>query len=274
MLKPRPRFAGVPIVLGCALLAPAGVSGQGFEGVIQQQVRTAMPQAVAPLAGAGAADPGKVLDAVAGRLAAAPAPLVTRQQMTITVKGAKMRVDGARGTSPGSYSILDAGTGTMYTVMPAQKQVMVATARDVTALQKAMQQQMGLPAPSTAAPKRTALGTKALLGVRARGYRLVSADGAAVVWIDPALGPGLARFNSMQSQMAAGASALQNAVRQLGFPLQSQLVVKAPPMLGPGWMYNESTITAVQRHPVPDSTFALPAGFKQVRLGAGRAPAR
>ncbi len=256
------------------LLLASALSAQGFEGVIQQRVQTVMPQAVTGLVGNDQQDPAAILEAVTNALGRARAGTVMRQDVTITVKGDKMRIDGSVGAAgPGSFSILDAAKATTYTVIPAQKQIIVAAEQDVAAMQKQMQERMGLPAPSGAKPKLVGLGAGTVSGLKAEGYRLTAEDGAAVVWVNSELGTALAPFNSMQAQMAMGATPLQNAVRALGAPIASQIVMKAP-MAGGGWLYNQATITSVKKQPVADALFQLPADYKQVNLsqmmGAGR----
>ena len=256
------------------LLVPAVLAAQGFEGVIRQRVRTVMPQEIADVAGEGKTGPADMLDEIAHRLVLGTPTGVLEQDVTLTVKGTKMRIDGAVGAAgPGTYSVLDASSATMYTVIPAQKQILVATKADMLAMQQQLQQRAGQEAPAPARPQMTSLGAKSVAGVASKGYRLISPDGAADVWIDPMLGAALAQFNSMQSGAGLGASPIQDAVRALGVPVKSQIVMKSP-MLGGGWLFNEAEVTSISKQPVADALFALPADYKRVSLGQMTGPGR
>jgi hypothetical protein len=262
--------AAVPVLL----LVPAALAAQGFEGVIRQRVRVVMPQAIAGVAGKESTDPAEILDAVAAGIGAGTSEGVLQQDVTLTVKGTKMRIDGAVGAAgPGSYSVVDAARATMYTVIPAQQQILVATQADLTAMQQQLRQRAGQEAPATARPKMTSLGAKRVAGVAANGYRLTSPDGAANVWIDPLLGAALAPFNSMQAGTGMGATPIQEAVRALGVPIESQIVLKSP-MFGGGWLFNAAEVTSISKQPVADTLFALPADYKQVSLGQMMGPGR
>jgi hypothetical protein len=255
------------LLVAAAVSTPVALSAQGFEGVVKQQVKQVMPQGVETLAGADAANPEKALDAVSAKLATADASLVTSLDVTVRIKGSKMRVDGAGSANgaPDAYSVLDAGTSTVYTVLPSQQRIMVISGDDFATIRKALEAQ-GMPAPSTTPPTRTDLGQKTINGVKATGYKLVSPDGVAVVWVDPARKDVLAGFAALQQKAAIGGSSVDAAARELGFPVRSQALVKAPPMMGEGWRYTESLVTSVQQQPVADDVFAMPAGYTQVRL--------
>ncbi len=269
------NFRGLRATAGAAalLLLPAALAAQGFEGVIKQRVRMVMPQEIADIAGEDKTDPAEMLDEIADKLVRDNRIGVMEQEVTLTVKGTRMRIDGTVGAAgPGSYTVLDAASATIYTVVPAQKQILVATQADMTAMQQQLRQRAGQePVPTR--PKVTPLGPKSVAGVASNGYRLTSADGAANVWIDPQLGAALAPFNSMEAGAGWGVSPLQDAVRALGVPVKSQVVMKSP-MLGGGWLFNEAEMTSVQWHPVADALFALPADYKQVTLGQMTGPGR
>lgn len=254
------------LLTAALLTAPAALAAQGFEGVIQQEVKSALPQAVSALAGADATNPGQVLDAILARLATADSTSVVTVRATIRVKGVRMRTDGALAAqgAPDGYAILDAGKATVYTIFPAQKTVGFATADAMAEVQKRLQAQAP---PAEAPPTRTDLGIRVVNGVQAHGYRLTAPDGVAVVWVDPARKGTLAIFEALQRKLAGpNVGGLQKAVGDLGFPVLQQVVVKAPPLLGSGWLFSQMSVTSVKRESVSDDQFVVPADYRQVDL--------
>ena len=245
-----------------SLAAP--LAAQGFEGTMKQLQVTVMPQGVATLAGA-ATDPAQILEAVAAKVKGADASLVMTQDMTVAVKGARMRVDGmGGGMGPGAYSIMDGGASMIYMVAPQMKQIMFLSGTDAPAFAQKMVERMGMPPAASTAPVTTDLGVKQVAGVQAHGYKLVTPDGVCIVWVDPALKDVFAPFKDFQQKMSGlnpGTGQLQAAMGALGFPILAQMVVKAPPMMGQGWLYSETTISQVQKAPVGDDLFVLPADF-------------
>ncbi len=251
------------LVVAALACAPATLSAQGFEGVIQQEMKEALPEGVAALAGSDTADAGKVLNAILAKLATDTTHIAT-MHATVQVKGARMRSDGAMAAqgAPDGYAILDAGKSTVYSVFPSQKTVGFATAAAMAELQKRMPQ----PA-AQAAPPRVDLGEKVINGVKAHGYRLTTPDGIAVIWVDPAMKGTLDVFEALQRKFAGpNLGALQAAVGNLGFPVLQQMLIKAPPMLGAGWLFTQMSVTSTKREAVPEERFTIPADYKQVDL--------
>ncbi len=261
----------LPALLSLVLAAPAGLAAQGFEGTLKQTHTAVMPQGVAALAGADVTDPARILDALADKVKTADPSYVNTQDMTLTVKGAKMRVDGmSGGMGPGSYALMDAEAGMVYQVAPAQKQIMTISAAEVPMVAKRMAEQMGItPAATPAAPTTTDLGMKTVGGLQLHGYRVTTADGVGTVWVDPAMKNAFDAFKDFQQKMSAmnpGTGQMEAALQGLGFPVLLDYVSKAPPMLGQGWMYTHVEISDVQKHAVADDVFALPADFTKVSV--------
>ncbi len=258
-MKPsRTLLALLPLALAAPLAA------QGFEGTMKQQQVTVLPQGVAALAG-DAKDPAQILEAVAAKVKGADASLLMTQDMTVAVKGTKMRVDGMGGQmGPGAYSVMDAGAAMVYMVAPQMKQIMFLSGADAAGFAQKMSERMGITPSTASAPVTTDLGTKQIAGVQAHGYKLVTPDGVGIVWVDPALKDVFAAFKDFQQKMSGlnpGVGQLQAAMGALGFPVLAQIVVKAPAMMGEGWLYNETTVSQVQKGPVADDLFTLPADF-------------
>ncbi len=44
------------------------------------------------------------------------------------------------------------------------------------------------------------------------------------------------------------------------------MLIKAPPMLGPGWLFTQMSVTSIKRQAVPEERFTIPADYKQVDL--------
>ncbi len=261
----------LPALLSLALAAPAALAAQGFEGTLKQTHITVMPQGVAALAGADATDPAKILDALGEKVKGADPSYLTTQDVTVTVKGTKMRMDGIAGAmGAGAYALMDVGAGMVYQVMPAQKQIMTISAAEAPAVAKKLAEQMGIPpAASTAPPTTTDLGVKTIDGVQAHGYRVTTADGVGYVWVDPAMKGAFDAFKDFQQKMSAlnpGTGQLQAALQDLGFPVLLEFVSKAPPMLGQGFLYSHIEVSQVQKQPVADDVFTLPADFTKVSL--------
>ncbi len=259
-------------LLSLAAAAPAGLAAQGFEGTMKQQQLVVMPQGVSALAGADVTDPGKILDALGVKVKGADPSYVNSTDMTVSVKGTRMRVDGmAGGMGPGSYAVMDAAAGMVYQVVPAQKQIMTMSAAEAPLVAKRIAEQMGMTPPAAGAPAPTTadLGVKAIGGVQAHGYRITSPDGVGVVWVDPAMKNAFDAFTDFQQKMAAmnaTGGQLQAAMMGLGFPVLTELVVKAPATMGQGFLYTRVEVGEVQKQPVADEVFVLPADFTKVSI--------
>jgi len=264
----------IPVVLALtALTAPAAASAQGFEGVIKQQTTMVLPQGVAALAGADAAgtDLLKILQAVAPKIDGADPSVLQKQEMTMSLKGKKLRLDMAAAGMPGGFfTIMDAASDVTYTVMPAMKQVITTSAAEMAEMRKQMGARMGLPdSAALAAPYTiTELGTRGIHGAQAHGYRVVTPTMVSELWVDPALTAIMAAFQGLQQQMSrmSPEGAWQTALREKGFPIQTTGVMKAPAMLGEGWMVTRADVTSVQKGPVADSVFVVPADYTQRKM--------
>ncbi len=261
----------LPALLSVVLAAPAGLAAQGFEGTMKQTQIVVMPQGVAALAGADLTDPAKILESLTGKVKGADPSYVNTTDMTVAVKGPKMRMDGASGAmGAGAYMLMDAAAGMVYQVVPAQKQIMTISMAEAPLVAKKMAEQMGITPPANpAAPTTTDLGVKDIGGVQAHGYRVTTADGVGNVWVDPAMKNAFDAFKDFQEKMAGlnpGSGQLQATLQALGFPIVLEFVSKAPPMLGQGFVFTHMEVSQVQKQPVGDDAFALPADFTKVSI--------
>ncbi len=256
------------VLLGLAL--PVGLAAQGFEGTMKQKQIMLMPQGVAAVAGAELTDPQKVLEALAGKAQGADPSYAMTTDMTVTVKGAKMRIDGLNvGMGGTGYAVIDAAAGMMYTVVPQQKQIVTMSAADADAVAKKVYEQMGITPPANTTPTTSDLGVKTVGGVQAHGYRVVVPDGVGVVWVDPAMKTAFAAFDAFQQKMTGlnpGVGSIQAAMLALGFSVLTEFVAKAPPMMGQGFLYSHVEVSQVQKQPVADDVFALPADYTRVTM--------
>lgn len=251
---------------------------QDFEGVLAQRVLTVLPGGTARLAGEGASDPAALLDVSAERVAALDSGLVQRQEVTISVKGDRMRIDGiggARGPMAGAYTLLHGSEGLAMMVMPASKRIVVITAEDAQAMaerMRAMARQAsgggGGPAPE-AAPAVSELGERTVSGYTVRGLRVAGGGGAGEAWVAPELLAPFARFDEANRRLRAmspvGTSVVLDAAERLGYPLVVRTVAKAPPFMGggQGMVLTLTEVTSVRRGPVSDDLFQVPTDYTQ-----------
>ena len=258
----------LPALLALSLAAP--LAAQGFEGTMKQLQIMVMPPGVATLVGAGVTDPQQILDALATKVKGGDPSLVMTSEMTVSVKGAKMRIDGMNmGMAGTGYAIMDAAAGMMYTVVPQQKQIFVLAMADAPMVARRMAEQMGVQPPSTTPAVTTDLGVQPAGGVQAHGYRVTLPEGVGVVWVDPAMKTAFDAFKGMQEKMTGlnpGTGRVQAALMAFGFPMLSQMLTKAPAMAGEGWVYNHVETSEVRRQPVADDLFVVPADYTQVNM--------
>lgn len=266
MQTSRSRYA----LLLLALALPAGLAAQGFEGTMKQKQIMLMPQGVAAVAGADVTDPQKLLEALTAKAPGADPSYAMTTDMTVTVKGSKMRIDGLNAGMGGTgYAIIDAAAGVMYTVIPQQKQIITMAAADADAVARKLYEQMGVTPPAKTPPTTSDLGTKTVFGVQAHGYRVGVPDAAGVVWVDPAMKSAFSAFDSFQQKMAGlnpGSGSIQAAMLTLGFPVLTDFVAKAPPMMGQGFLYSHVEVSQVQKQPVADDVFVLPTDYTRVTM--------
>ena len=262
----------IPVVLALtALTAPAAASAQAFEGVLKQHMTTVMPPGVAALAGADTSDRGKVLAAVAAKLEGVDPSLVQTMDITSYVKGAKMRVETAGAAGQGFFAVLDAATDSIFMVIPAMNRVMVGTMDQMGEFQKRNRQRMGMEdlAALVASPTLTELGESTIGGIHARGYRATSAGSLSETWVDPSQkDPDLGKLTGMLQKMngATMDSSFQLLMRSKGRVLRTMSIMKAPPMLGAGWMVSRIEAAPPAPQAVPDSLFVLPTEYARVNL--------
>ncbi|HEX2207766.1 MAG TPA: DUF4412 domain-containing protein [Longimicrobium sp.] len=251
---------------------------QDFEGVLTQRVLTVLPGGTEKLAGGAVSDPAALLDVPAEQVAALDSGLVQRQEVTITVKGDRMRIDGiggARGPMAGAYTLLHGSEGLAMMVMPASRRIVVITADDARAMAERMRGMAraasgGAAAPEAeAAPAVTELGERTLDGYTVRGLRVTGGGGAGEAWVSPELLAAFARFDEANRRLRAmsplGTSAVLEAAERLGYPLVVRTAAKAPPFMGggEGVVLTLTEVTSVRRDPVSDDLFQVPADYTQ-----------
>lgn len=259
------------IALIAFALLPAGAWAQGFEGVLKQKLTTVMPQGVATLAGADTAGREKVLAAVGAKLDAADPSLVQIQDMTSYVKGTKLRIEGAGGFGPGGYAILDAATDSMFVVVPAMSRVLVATIGEMGEIQKQNATRAGIDVATLAANLAVSdFGESTVAGVKVHGWRIANDAMLAVHWFDPSVkDPDMPAIESMMRRMSGGLnsdSATQALLKGKGHSVRVLSIMKAPPIMGAGWMVTRIESAPLEKRAVEDAMFTLPADLQRTRL--------
>jgi hypothetical protein len=190
------------------------------------------------------------------------------------VKGARLRVETAAAGAAGGmsfFAVFDAAADSVFMVLPTMSRVMVGTIAEMGEFQKRSRQRMGMEdvAALVASPTLTELGESTIGGIRARGYRATTAGSLSETWVDPSQkDPDLGKLTGMMQKMsgATGDTAFQALMRSKGRVLRTLSIMKAPPMLGAGWMVSRIEAAAPVRQAVPDSLFVLPAEFARMNL--------
>jgi len=171
---------------------------------------------------------------------------VDSQQMQ--VKGTRMR--SATGDMPGmgaGYMLMDAATGMMQMVMPAQRSYTEVSMRD------------GQRSPAEEAPDEVTvepLGrTQVIGGLRCTGYRVTDQDDVSIVWTtsDPAFRDLFETQMRIVPDDDAGVKRIRSLLARYGYPVMTQEVEQDGRYRVEVW--------SLERQRLADSLFTIPAGF-------------
>jgi uncharacterized protein DUF4412 len=262
------------LLLPLALATPWRAVAQVFEGVVKQRVITVLPSGVEALLGGPGQDPSKLFDIPLNKLTELDTSKLRVHNVTISVKGNRMRTDGAATGGPfrGGYTIVQADQGVSMMVMPSSKRIVVVTPEDAKSMAQRARQAAGADTARADQPQSTDLGARTINGFAARGVRVSTPTGSAIVWASSELGPSFARFRDVQAGLRAMAPAdviaMLNAADAIGYPILLQHVIRVPRSRGggEGYIYTITEVTGIDRAPVSDELFTLPADYTQVTM--------
>jgi hypothetical protein len=208
--------------------------------------------------------------------AASRADLVIEQKMessmmngdvTLKVKGDKMRMDMTAGPAGAMSTIMDMATGDSITLMHAQKMAMKVSGAQAKQMMDAMKQQRE--AAGAAAPKLEDTGKKEKVGeYNAEIYTWTGSGVKQTLWVSKEV----PNYEKIKEQMLKLNDSPFGGVAKGMSPDMAKLpglVVKTqmemPQM--PGQKIT-TTLVSVKEQPVDDSTFAPPSDYQQMNQPA------
>jgi hypothetical protein len=205
-------------------------------------------------------------------IAAAHADLIIEQKMesammngnvTLKVKGDKMRMDMTAGPAGAMSTIMDMGTGDSITLMHAQKMAMKVSGAQTKQMMEAMKQKRE--AAGTAAPKLEDTGKKEKVGdYNTEIFTWTGSGVTQTLWVSK----DVPNYESIKKQMmklndspfggvAKGMSPDMDKLPGIAVKTQMEM----PQM--PGQKIT-TTLVSVKEQPVEDSTFEAPKDYQQM----------
>ncbi|HEU5169695.1 MAG TPA: DUF4412 domain-containing protein [Gemmatimonadales bacterium] len=230
------RLFAPALALLAAGLSPAAVSAQGFEGTVTYAVHPA------------SSNPGQLL---------------------YQIKGTKVRTDmsmaGTQGPAASAYMLMDMSTGTMTSVMPAQKMYMTM---DFKAMSEQMRQASKAPEhkPAGPPPKITKTGrTETIAGHKCEHYLMgekqesdICAAKGLGMFMAGQTGHGRGMFGG--ASLPAGYEQYEEFVKDGFFPLKMSQIKGG----------KEEVVmqaTSIEKKSLDPSLFAVPDGYKELNMG-------
>jgi len=261
-MRPRQIFM---LATALALATPPLVLAQQFEGIIKQRSITismgVLEELEFDLSDA-------MFDVPVERLLALQDELGP-EDMTVTdeeiyIKGSLVRADASDMEGEG-YVIVDMDQGVWRMVQPDKQMYIEMTAADLERM-RGMMAGMG-PEDEGEGEKPEARDTgltKTINGMACKAYDVETEEGTTRVWVsqdDGDLVSSFARFSDKIRQMTfMGDDELDPSmiVAQHGFPVLVQTLPHDTYS-----MYQVEVVVSVERRPVPDEMFAIPAGLQK-----------
>lgn len=182
--------------------------------------------------------------------------------ITMKIKGDKTRIEA----TPQVTSIFDNKSGEMLSILHDQKLVMRTSAAQAKTVAAAITGQLA-PAPAAgvadAKMKMTPTGRKETIdGYEAEEYVLETPTYKASYWIAKNYPQGDAILKQLQSMapqaLTGGAMATPDFRAFPGLPLRTNMTIGETKIV--------STIKAVKTDPLPESEFAVPQGYKEMKV--------
>ena len=238
------------LVATVVLLGPGTAAAQQFEGVVTIKTVNLTSDIVADQTGEEEiSDRGrdKLFAMTMDQIMALSGSAHTN---VMHVKGSRMRT--ATFDMPGfgsAYMLFDAAAGMMRTVAPAKRGYYEASLRDVSGA-----------ADEEEASHVEPLGrTQVINGLRCTGYRVTQGDQVMRVWTtdDAAAKSVLTNQLRMAGEESGGAQSARAMLARYGAPVMTQTFDEEGNYSVEVWSF--------ERKPLPDSLFAIPAGFTKLR---------
>lgn len=181
-------------------------------------------------------------------------------QMTMKIKGDKVRVD----PSPEITSIVDSKTGDMLNIMHTQKMVMRVSAEQAKAAMAMAGSSIGVqPGQPAVKPKVTPTGKKEKIdGHDAEEYITETPTFKASYWVAKSYPKSDEIMNQLRATTpqawGAGAMGMPDFRDFPGLPIRTNVTM--------GGQQFVSTIVSVKQDPLPDSEFAIPTGYQEMKM--------
>ncbi len=177
--------------------------------------------------------------------------------VTIKIKGDKARIDA----TPQITTLLD-GSGDVINLMNDQKRFIRMSAEKMKAM-ASMAAQFGVGHAGAEKPKLTPTGkTETINGFATEEYAFDSPQLKGSYWIAkdyPAADSIIKQLQALKPEaMGPAASAVPDYRDLPGVPIRTRVTI--------GNQEFVTTITSIKQDPLPDSDFAIPAGFEQIKL--------
>ncbi len=178
-------------------------------------------------------------------------------QVTILIKGDKMRID----STPQVSAILDGHTGDMITLMKDQKCAVRISAEKMKAAAAMITKFNGEPGDAAAAKPKPTGRKQTINGYAAEEYASETARFKASYWLAPKYPDGAAVLRQLQAiKPEIWKSANPNVASFNDF---SALPIRT--VIDMGSVKLTTEIVSVKQDPIPDSAFAIPADFQEIK---------
>ncbi len=261
-----------------ALALPSSSWAQGFEGTITtRQIMVSEDALFELLYGEEemeeepSIDPEKVFAIPLERiltLAGSMGDEVSVDQITFSIKGTRMRMDGDIGEEMPGYALLDFGAGSFQLVQPSEKIYIEWTNEDFEELQ-AMMPEMDEEETGSDAHVRALGQTKEINGMRCSAYEIKLEDATTVAWVTEELKDLVAAFREFETRMKGmgmfneedEGSETFFLVAEHGFPVMEQTLTTYS-MFG-GALYDVQEVVAVERKSLSANVFTVPSDYER-----------
>jgi hypothetical protein len=193
---------------------------------------------------------------------------VAVDQLTFSIKGSKMRMDGDFDEEMPGYTLLDFGAGTFQLVRPSEKIYIEWTNEDFEELQ-AMMPEMEEEETASNAQLRALGQTKEINGMRCSAYEIKLEDATTIAWVTEELKDLVAAFSEFETRMKGmgmfdeedEGSETFFLVAEHGFPVMEQTLTTYG-MFG-GAEYDVQEVVAVDRKPLAAGLFTVPSDYER-----------
>ena len=284
-LARKARTASMPVLLAMTwLLLPSATQAQDFEGVIEQRTISLDNDALAELMSdfeeTDIEDEAKYMRWMAEQILAIPVDELTQsgaaelEEMTLYVKGEKIRTDIQGDEMPFDYMIMDSKSGTMLMVSEAGKFYVEWSAEAMQELmggmgvdQDMMEKASGKPA---GRPEIRALGkTEDVNGVQCEAYMIEHEGRFTVGWISKehqdlheSFKAYAEKMESMYGEDEKGSSDL---LWEKGLPVRIQTLYGGyhGGYYGGFDSYEIEDMVSVERKSISSDLFEVPAGYSE-----------